>query len=308
MFRIIVFIVLGAFALYAKPTVTVSILPQQYIVEKIAAESVDVAVMVAQNANHETYEPKPSQMRLLAKSDIYFTIGLPFEKAWLERFTAAAPKMSIIDTGAGIEKIELGEHHHDDDHDDDDDAHHDHDAEHNEHEHNEEEHAHHDEHHHDGLDPHIWLDPVLVKIQSKTVADALSSKYPQNAALYAKNYEIFAKELDKMDAELAKKLGSLKNRSFFVFHPSWGYFAKRYGLEQIFVEVEGREPKAAELIEILKKAKEKNIKALLVEPQVSEKNAKIVADEIKAKLVKVDPMKKDLGKNLNDLADMLLGF
>jgi zinc transport system substrate-binding protein len=297
---------LGAFALYAKPTVTVSILPQQYIVEKIAGGSVDIAVMVGANANHETYEPKPSQMKLLAKSDIYFTVGLPFEEAWLERFAAASPKMGIVDTGAGIEKIEF--HHHDEDaehakHDEDEHA------DHRDHDEDEENHAaEHNHHDHDGLDPHIWLDPVLVKIQSKTIANALSKKYPQNSALYAKNYENFAKELDKLNAQLSEKLSVLKNRSFFVFHPSWGYFAKRYGLEQIFVEVEGKEPKAAELIEILKTAKAKNIKALLAEPQVSEKNAKIVADEIGAKLVKVDPMKKDLSKNLNELADILLGF
>ncbi|MDR1615365.1 MAG: zinc ABC transporter substrate-binding protein [Campylobacteraceae bacterium] len=311
MFRIIVCICVSVFALYAKPTVTVSILPQQYMVEKIAGSSVDVLVMVSPNANHETYEPKPSQMKLLAKSDIYFSIGLPFERVWLERFITASPKMSIIDTGRKVEKIELLEHnhaHHDEhaDHEDEHDEHEEH-TTHHDHDHDEEHAAHH-EHDEDELDPHIWLDPVLVKVQAKTISDALSSKYPQNAALYAKNYESFAKELDELDAKLAKKLGTLKNRSFFVFHPSWGYFAKRYGLEQIFIEVEGREPKAAELIEILKTAKAKNIKALLVEPQVSEKNAKIAADEIGAKIVKADPVKKDLIKNLDELADMLLEF
>ncbi|MDR2100371.1 MAG: zinc ABC transporter substrate-binding protein [Campylobacteraceae bacterium] len=306
MFRTAVFICLGALALYAKPTVMVSISPQQYMVEKIAGESVDIAVMVSANANHETYEPKPSQMKLLAKSDIYFAVGLPFEKAWLERFAAASPKMIMVDTAKGIEKIELSEHHHhgDNEHETDHHEHESHEHEgHKAHEHDNHEHA-----DHDGFDPHIWLDPILVKIQSKNIVDALSAKYPQNAAFYAKNYENFAKELDKLDAELSKKLSALKNRSFFVFHPSWGYFAKRYGLEQIFVEIEGQEPKAAQLIEILKKAKAKKIKILLVEPQVSEKNAKITADEIGAKLVKIDPMKKDLNKNLNELADMLLEF
>jgi zinc transport system substrate-binding protein len=296
------FICFGVFTLCAKPAVTVSILPQQYMVEKIAGDTVDILVMVSPNANHETYEPKPSQMKFLAKSDIYFAVGLPFERVWLDRFAAASPKMNIIDTGDGIEKIELLNHHHDEHHEHAD--HHEHDAEHNHNaNHDEDKHDEHDE-----LDPHIWLDPTLVKVQSKTIADALSLKYPQNAALYAKNYENFTKELNELDANLSKKLSALKNRSFFVFHPSWGYFAKRYDLEQIFVEVEGKEPKAAELIEIVKKAKAKNIKALLVEPQVSEKNAKIIADEIGAKLIKVDPMKKDLSENLNELADMLLGF
>ncbi|MDR0408282.1 MAG: zinc ABC transporter substrate-binding protein [Campylobacteraceae bacterium] len=294
MFRIIIFICFGIFALYAKGTVTVSILPQQYMVEKIAGDTVDVLTMVSPNANHETYEPKPSQMKLLAKSDIYFAIGLPFEKAWLDKFIAVSPKISIVDVGVGIEKIELIGHNHE---------HHDEHAD-----HEDEDDVEHDANHDDELDPHIWLDPALIKVQSKTIADALSLKYPQNTALYTKNYENFAKEMDKLDTKLSKKLDALKNRSFFVFHPSWGYFAKRYGLEQIFVEVEGKEPKAAELIEIVKKAKTKNIKALLIEPQISERNAKIVADEVGIKLIKVDPMKKDLSKNLDELADILLGL
>ncbi|MDR3346685.1 MAG: zinc ABC transporter substrate-binding protein [Campylobacteraceae bacterium] len=282
-FRFFIFLCLAVSLSCAKSVVSVSILPQQYIVEKIAGDTLEVLVMVAQGANHETYEPKPNQMRLLAKSDIYFALGLPFEKVWLDRFAASSPKMSVIDTSAGVEKTEMQEHHHDDEHDE-----------------------HGDDEDHDELDPHIWLDPILLKVQAKNFKDALCDKYPQNAPLYTQNYENFAKELDALHAKLSAKLAALKNRSFLVFHPSWGYFARRYDLNQIFVEVEGKEPKAAQLIAILKNAKTNNIKALLVEPQVSFKNAKIAADEIGAKVVNIDPLKKDIARNLDELADTLL--
>jgi zinc transport system substrate-binding protein len=278
-FRFLIPLLLAVLPLCAKPVVAVSILPQQYLIEKIAGDTLEVLVMVSQGVNHETYEPKPNQMKLLAKSDIYISVGLPFERTWLKRFASAVPAMRVVDTSLGIEKIEMVEHH-------------------DEHEH----------HKHDEFDPHIWLDPILVKIQAKTVLDTLSDKYPNNASLYVRNYENFIKELDELHGLLSKKLANLQSKSFFVFHPSLGYFAKRYGLEQIFVEIDGKEPKAAELIAMINKAKAKNIKTLFVEPQVSAKNAKIIAEQIGAKILEIDPLTKDLAKNLNNLADMLSEF
>ena len=84
--------------------VFVSILPQKYFVEKIGGDSVEVAVMVQPGASPATYEPKPKQMVALAKSDIYFAIGVPFEKTWLPKIVAANPKMHIVYTQVGIEE------------------------------------------------------------------------------------------------------------------------------------------------------------------------------------------------------------
>jgi zinc transport system substrate-binding protein len=288
MFRIFVLAPLLLLPIFAKPLVVVSILPQQYIVEKIAADTIDVLVMAGVGTNHETYEPKPNQMKALSAADIYFFIGLPFERTWLERFKSFAPNMKIADMSLGIEKMEFA-HHHD--------------------EHNERgKHNEHNEHDDDELDPHIWLDPELLKTQASNVLLFLSEKYPKNANLYNKNYNALVEEFDKLNKEINSKLSKLANRSFLTFHPSLGYFAKRYDLKQISVEFEGKEPKAKEILEVVKQAKAENIKVLFVEPQISDKSASIISKETKADMVKLDLTKKDVILTLKEITGTLLRF
>lgn len=195
--------------------VTVSILPQKYFVEKIAGDKINVNVMVKPGNSPATYEPKTSQMRMLSDSLVYFSIGVPFEKVWLDKFKAANNKMLVVDTAHGIKKIEMEahEHHDEDEHDehkeekyDDHDEHKDHD------DHKDEKHDDHDEHEghdHTGLDPHIWLDPVLVKTQAKNIVEALVKVDPKNKDFYTKKYEAFVKELDALD----KKIESIDRKS-----------------------------------------------------------------------------------------------
>lgn len=266
---------------FSKPLVTVSIPAQEYFLEKISGDTLEVLVMVDPLANHETYEPKPDQMKKLSNSVIYFTVGLPFEDSWMKRFVSSSPNMKVVHTDKNIKKIEISGHHHE--HDDD---HHDLD--------------------HAVKDPHIWLDPILIKQQVSNMAMALSEVFPENKDMYLKNLEDFDKELDELNETLTNKLSKLKNRDFLIFHPSWGYFASRYNLNQIPIEIEGKEPKAADLVKIMKIAKEKNIKILFSEPQVPLKNANLVAHEIGAKVYIFDPLKKDVSKNLIDFADTLL--
>ncbi|MFV0482400.1 MAG: metal ABC transporter solute-binding protein, Zn/Mn family, partial [Campylobacteraceae bacterium] len=217
MIRTLGLLLLLSISVFAKPTVTVSIPPQKYIVEQISGDTLNVLYMVEPTANHETYEPKPAQMVALAKSDIYFTIGLPFEESWLTRFKNAAPNIKFVDTGVGINKLEMGEHHHgeEDTHEaeHDHDKNHNHQATHDNHDHNHSDHDHHD-HDHKGDDPHIWLDPILLKTQAKNIADALSDTYPQNRDLYAKNLEVFNKKMDELNKNIEMKLKNLTSRSF----------------------------------------------------------------------------------------------
>ncbi len=167
-------------------------------------------------------------------------------------------------------------------------AHH-HDDEDEEHECHDEEHHHH-HHHHEGNDPHIWLDPILVKTQATTIKEALTSQFPQNRELYEKNYQNFIKELDTLDSWIKENLKDVKNRAFIVYHPSWGYFAKRYNLVQIPIELEGKEPKPKELKELIEEAKEHDIKIIFVAPQFSKKAAIEIGKQSGAKVVEVDQL------------------
>lgn len=283
--------------------VTVSILPQKYFLEKIAGDKITVNVMVKPGFSPAVYEPKVSQMRKLANSKAYFSIGVPFENIWLDRFKNANKKMLIVDTSKGIAKLEMeahtheheGHERHDDKHDDENHKGHDHD-EHEKEKHDD--HEDHDAHNHEGLDPHIWLDPNLVKTQAKNIYEGLIKIDNKNASFYKSNYEKLLKELDDLDVEIKNILNPYSHKAFMVFHPSWGYFAKRYDLEQIAIEVQGKEPKPAQLVDLVSEAKEHNIKIVFVSPQFSIKGANTISKSIKGNVSTIDPLSFNWDKNL----------
>ena len=328
--KIILIALMMITSLYAtKKDVTVSIVPQKYFVEKIAGDKVNVNVMVKQGFSPATYEPRTSQMKKLSTSSVYFAIGVPFEKSWLEKFEHANKSMLIVHTDEGIKKLEMAEHSHHEEEGHDEHAHEKHDEheeyghkkhddhdDHEEHGHEKhddhEEHGHekhddhadekHDEHEHEGLDPHVWLDPILVKTQALNIYNTLIKIDEANSSFYKTNYENFIKELDTLNEKLAGILKPYEHKAFMVFHPSWGYFANRYSLEQVAIEVEGKEPKPKELVELIKDAKEHKIKIVFVAPQFSQKSAKIIASSINGNVVTIDPLSKDWDKSLINTA------
>jgi zinc transport system substrate-binding protein len=268
--------------------VCVSILPQKYFLEKIGGDLVDITVLVPPGASPHTYEPKPGQMVAVSKAKAYFAIGVPFENAWLGRLKAGNPDMPVVQTQSGVEKIPM--------------------AAHSEHEEAHAGKAEGDDHEeHAGLDPHIWLDPNLVKIQAKNIVEGLKTADPANAAAYAANYRTFLKECDALDATIRKTLAaaSAAHSSFIVFHPSWGYFAKAYGLTQIPIEVEGKEPSPKELASLITFARDKGVNVIFVQPQFSEKSASVVAKEAGATLARLDPLAEDWNGNLLHAAEAL---
>lgn len=287
--KIFVFLAVCALSLFAKPVVTTSILPTKFFVEQIAGDTLSVNTMVGKGADPHTYEPKPKQMKELEKSELYFAIGIEFEDTWLERFSKSFKNLRIIKTQEGIEKIAMNdEHEHHEHHEHKHEGEHKHEHhEHHDHDHEAGEHHH---HHHDGLDPHIWLDPILVKTQADNIAKALIEKFPQNAKLYEENLAKFKASLDELDSFIKNTLKDVKTREFIVYHPSWGYFAKRYNLEQIAIEIEGKEPKPAELKELIEEAKEHGVKVIFVAPQFPTKAANLVAKETGSKVISIDQL------------------
>ncbi|GGD33403.1 cation ABC transporter substrate-binding protein [Malaciobacter pacificus] len=273
----VVLIFLFSWTFLSAKEISVSILPQKYFVEKIVGDKFNVNVMVKPGSSPATYEPKTSQMRDLVKSDIYFSIDVPFEKVWLEKFKQSAKNTLFVDTSKGIEKLAMEAHSHGEEQHHEEDKHEEHDHE---------EHA----HDHGGLDPHIWLDPILVKIQAKNIYDAVSKIDSKNSEFYKANYEVFIKELEQLDNNIKDILKDVEHKPFMVFHPSWGYFAKRYHLEQVSIEVEGKEPKPNQLVEIIEDAKKHNIKVVFVAPQFSQNSAKTISKSLNANVVTINPL------------------
>jgi zinc transport system substrate-binding protein len=272
----------------AGPTVFVSIVPQKFFVQHIGGDHFDVEVMVQPGASPHTYEPKPSQMRKLAAARAYFTIGVALEDAWLDKISTINPDMKVVHTEAGIVRMKMVGDHHDGEGRDSD--------------------AKGEGRAHDGaegLDPHIWLSPELVKVQAKTITDSLVELDPDREQKYRENYSRFIALVDELDARLRSILAGKTGMKFMVFHPSWGYFARSYGLTQVAVEIEGKSPKPASLKKLIDQARAQQIRVIFAQPQFSRKSAEMIAREIDGEVVLIDPLAEDWGANMVSVADTL---
>ena len=159
---------------------------------------------------------------------------------------------------------------------------------------------------HNGKDPHTWTSPKNVKIMAKNIYEALVKIDVTNKAYYLKNYNNFIKEIDETDKKIKNILSKLpKNSKFMVFHPSWGYFAKDYNLVQFEIEVEGKEPKPKMLQKIIEEAKEEKVKAIFTQTEFSDKSAKVIASELKIKVLKETPLAKNWSQNLINMANAI---
>lgn len=295
---------MGAFAA-DKLTVFVSILPQKYFVQQIGKDFIDVHVMVLPGASPTIYEPKPKQMVTLSRAAIYFSIGVPFEKVWMRKIAAVNPSMKLIHTDRGIQKIPMTlnyinvKKHHDEKRPGQEEG-----GSHREiGDHNQGGHGQNEDHpDHGALDPHIWLSPPLVKKQAKTILETLIEVDPDNAREYQSNYDVFISEIDRLDMELKKIFADRQDLQFMVFHPSWGYFARTYGLIQVPIEIEGKDPKPAQLQTLIETARAQRIKVVFVQPQFSSRSARQIAREIGGQVVTADSLALNWSENLVDVA------
>ncbi|MEA5535025.1 metal ABC transporter solute-binding protein, Zn/Mn family [Crocosphaera sp. XPORK-15E] len=260
--------------------ITVSVVPQEYFVKKIGGDRVKINVMVQPGTEPDNYEPKPQQLQALSQAKAYIGLGIPFETILLDKVTQTNPKLLVIDSTKGIEKLSMIPHDHHDNHT-----------------HEEPE---------DGekmtLDPHVWLSPRLVKIQAKHIYETLVNLDPKNQAYYETNFNKFMGEIDQLDAKIKENLINVKQRKFIVFHPAWGYFAQEYNLTQVPIEVGGQEPSAAELGKLIKEAKKENIKIVFAQPELSSQSAKVIAKEIGGEVLLISPVAPDWSNNLLEVS------
>lgn len=259
--------------------VTVSILPQAYFIERISGGRVAVNVMVGPGEEAHTYEPKPEQMRALAESQDFFTIGLEYEAVWVPRFLDINPNLTFIDISKGIERIPLSsdhDHHDEENHDDKDE---------------------------EGLDPHVWLSPENGRIIAKNTLDALSDLMPDAANTFQENFDALIADIDSVDTRINDSLKDLEQREFMVFHPAWGYFAEHYNLEQLPVQIGGQDPSASELASLIEIAQKEKIKVIFIQPSFNTASAEAIAQEIGAEVAVVDPLAQDWLSNLESAAE-----
>jgi len=258
---------LGAMA-QDRPVVFVSIPPQAWLVRRLAGEAVDVQTLLPAGANPHLYEPTARQVKSLAQASFYFTLGLPFETTLATRTTKLGGTVRVAPMDLGIAK--LGAHAHG-------------------------EGCAHGTHTCGGAggDPHIWLAPHLLSAMASNTVAALAQAMPQQREALADALTKTVAEITATDEAVRQVLRSAPQRTCVVYHPSWSYFAKAYGLSLLVIEQDGKAPSARHLANVIRQAKEAGVKVVFAEPQYDLKSAQTLAKQVGAQLETVDPLQED---------------
>ncbi len=287
-------IFLGAQKAQADVEVFVSIPPQKWLTDKIGGQHLKTGVLISKGQDPHTFNPTPKQVEALGRSKLYFTVGLEFEKQIVAKISQSSLKLQVVSCIVGVERIVMAEHHHHED----ESVHHDGDEK--------------DEHHEEGpgddhaeFDPHVWLSPVNLKIMAAEIAKAIVAVDPENKIDYTANLDQLTKELDALDQKITTQLKPYTGETFFVFHPSFGYFAKSYGLTQEAVEVEGKLPTPKQLSHLIDEAKSDGVKVIFVQPQFDSSSAKVIAKAIDGEVVPLDSLAEDVKGNLEIIANKI---
>lgn len=245
-----------------KEVIAVSILPQKYFVEQVAGQTYDVHVMVPPGASPETFDPTPRELVKISDAVAYFKIGhIEFEKGWDEKIKSINSELKFYDLSLGIELISGEDHDHG--------------------------------HHHQGVDPHVWMSVRNAGQISKNILVALKELNPEEAATYELNYNRFMSRLDSLDHWIQSQLSEREHDVFLIFHPALTYYARDYGLEQESLEYEGKQPTPQHFRNITEMAREHQINQVFIQKQFDIENAQMLAKEIGAEIVEIDPLSDD---------------
>lgn len=267
-------------------TVTVSIEPQRFLLDRIAGDKVDCASLLPAGANPETFEPTMANLMRIERSAAYFQIGnTAFEQSVVDKVKANNPDLRIIDTSAGVELLRGTHHHHLDDGDD-----HDHD---------------HEGHEAEEIDPHIWSSAKNAIIIAENILNGLVEIDPDNAELYRKNFAALKAEIEALDAELATTLAPCRGQAFLVWHPSLSYFARDYGLKQISVGSEGKESSVQHMKEVLEECGEHGAKVFFSQKEFDGSQSATICRQTNTKLVEINPLGYEWEAEMRHLATSL---
>lgn len=260
--------------------VSVSILPQKYFVDQIAGDRLQVNVLVPSGSSPHNYEMLPSQMKDLAKSEVWLQIGLlTFEDALGVKLADINKDLLIVNCSEGISPIagsECEEEGHD-----------------------------HDHAHHDAFDPHIWLAPTESKVMAQHSLTALKNSFPEHAAEFDLNYARLIARMDSVTELIDQKLAPLQNRTILIYHPAFAYYARQFGMEQVALEMDGKDPSPRHMKNIVDLAHEKNIQVIFIQKEFDPAFAQQLSREINGEVLVIDPLDYDWEKQLMDVTEKL---
>lgn len=157
-------------------------------------------------------------------------------------------------------------------------------------------------------DPHVWLSLPNLSAMADAVRKGLAAADPAGEAVYRRNYAAYQQRLEAGHVKLQRKLAPLRGRTFYVYHPVFGYFARDYSLQQGVVELDGKSPSPKDLLALVNRAREEMVRVVFVQPQFNQRPAKIIADRIGGAVIAIDPLLENPVEVLTQAADTLTQF
>ncbi len=256
-----------------------SVAPQAYFVERIGGDHITVGLLIGPGQDAHTYDPTPREIERLANSELLFTTGLEYEARIVDTLRRSRSGPEIVDLTDGIELRELEAHYHDPT------VPHSHDNE--------------------PGDPHIWLGPAEVRVQARTIRDALSRARPELTGDFSRRYDAFIAEVDALEAEIAELLAPKRGTTILVYHPAFGYFTDHFGIEQLAIEAGGREPSPRLLNVTIEKALAAGIDVIFTQPEYDDVASRAVARAIGARTVEITDLDRDWPALMRRIAEAI---
>lgn len=252
----------------SKKTIYVTIAPLRSIVQEIVSDDYDVKVLVPNGASPETFEPTVKQLMELNDAEFVYTTGL----INFERTLTSSVKHSerVIDLSHGIELMEGCCSH-----------------------------GHH--HHSHGVDPHIWTSFRTLRTMVENITSTL---HPDSTKYHIASKELID-NLNLSDKECSEKISSCGVDAIMIYHPALTYYARDYNLEQIAIEHDGKEPSPRQLTALVDKAKQHNIKEILIQPQYNKEKLQSLATECGTEIVEIDPLSEDIITEIKRVTDII---
>lgn len=254
-------------------TMFVTIAPLTEIVTEITGGDFPVEVLVPAGASPETFEPTPKQFIALNSAQAVFSVGLlDFERALTSRMDDPS---KVVNLSRGIEVVAGSCAH-----------------------------EHHGHRHVHGIDPHVWTSPRQLLTMAENAREAIMAMYPDSTK-YEANYMAYSEKLRLLDAECAEACARCERGCFVIFHPALTYYARDYGIEQISVEHEGKEPTARQLGEIIERARRSGVRRIFYQSQFPRSAVETVASDIGAECVELDPLAAEVSDNIRRITHLI---
>ena len=270
-----------------KILVAVSVVPQVAFVQAVAGDLVNVVTVIPPGNSPANYQPTTLEMQAISDASIYFVMQVPTEEAnilpKISDFNEDIILINLRDAVSEKYPLRYMDNHDHDDH--------------------EEGEAHQDE----TIDPHIWLSPKRVVVMIETIADELSILDDKNKEIYRKNADEYIKKLNALDNDIIQITDAMDNKSFMIYHGSYGYFAQDYDLQMISLEADGKAATAAKMQDVIDQAIDEGITTIFYQEEFDDAQASTVAQEIGGVVKKATPLSVEYIEGLLAFAKALKG-